>query len=166
MFVRFAPGIYQYTAIDDCTRIKVLALYSRQTAANTVLFLELVLEELPFPIQRIQTERGREFFAYIFQEQLMSYGISFAHQAALPHLNGKVERSQKTDWDEFYSIIDDLKSADLPDKLREWQDYYNHERPHGSLKTKRRGSDGSSWRTRRHLGRGRSTLRSGKRTHP
>ena len=26
---KIAPGLYQYTAIDDCTRIRVLALYKR-----------------------------------------------------------------------------------------------------------------------------------------
>jgi hypothetical protein len=43
-----------------------------------------------------------------------------------------VEGSQKTDWEEFYSIVD-LADPDLNEKLRQWQDYYNHERPHGSL---------------------------------
>lgn len=37
--------------------------YSRRTAANTVDFIECVVEEMPFTIQRIQTDRGREFFA-------------------------------------------------------------------------------------------------------
>ena len=46
---------------------RVLALYPRRSAANTLLFLERVLEELPFPVQRIQTDRGREFFALAVQ---------------------------------------------------------------------------------------------------
>jgi transposase InsO family protein len=74
---KIAPGLYQYTAIDDCTCIRVLALYPRRTAANPLLFLEKVIEEMPFPIQRVQTDRGREFFAYNFQERLMEYGIKF-----------------------------------------------------------------------------------------
>jgi len=37
---KIAPGVYQYTAVDDCTRIRVLAVYSRRTAANSLLFLE------------------------------------------------------------------------------------------------------------------------------
>ena len=65
---KIAPGLYQYTAVDDCTRTRVLALYKRRTAANSLQFLELAIEEFPFPIQRIQTDRGREFFAYCFQE--------------------------------------------------------------------------------------------------
>ncbi|CAK1697796.1 hypothetical protein VCRA2123O444_140084 [Vibrio crassostreae] len=35
------------------------------------------MEEMPFPIQRIQTERGREFFADKVQKQLMTYGAYF-----------------------------------------------------------------------------------------
>lgn len=133
---KIAPGLYQYTSVDDCTRFRVLALYSRRTAANTLRFLEHVVEEMPFPIQRIQTDRGREFFAYSVQEQLMAYGIKFRPiKPRSPHLNGKVERSQKTDWEEFYSTVD-LTSPDLDQKLEAWQDYYNQGRPHGSLQGK------------------------------
>src|SRR5947209_1272140 len=89
---KIAPKLYQYTAIDDCTRVRVLAIHSRRTAANSLLFLEKVIEELPFPIQRSQTDRRREFFTYDFQEQLMEYGIKFRpNKPASPHLNGKVE---------------------------------------------------------------------------
>lgn len=65
------PGIYQYTTIDDCSRYKVLRLYSRRTANNTMDFFDSVIEEMPFAIQRIQTSRGREFFAMQFQERLL-----------------------------------------------------------------------------------------------
>ncbi|CAK1708128.1 transposase [Vibrio crassostreae] len=62
---------------------------------------------MPFPIQRIQTERGREFFADKVQKQLMTYGIKFSpNKPGSPHLNSKVERSQKTDKTEFYPTID------------------------------------------------------------
>ena len=52
-----------------------------------------------------------------------------------PHLNGKVERSQRTDLDEFYATVD-LKDPVLVDQLSEWQHYYNWDRPHSSLKGK------------------------------
>jgi transposase InsO family protein len=130
---KIAPKLYQYTAIDDCTRVRVLAIYSRRTAANSLLFLEKVIVEMPFPVQRIQTDRGREFFAYVFQEQMMEYGIKFRpNKPASPHLNGKVERSQKTDLEEFWATVD-LASLDLEKKLDDWQVYYNEFRPHGSL---------------------------------
>ena|SRR5947209_9109913 len=130
---KIAPGLYQYTAVDDCTRIRVLALYKRRSAANSLLFLEKVIEEFPFPIQRIQTDRGREFFAYAFQEKLIEYGIKFRPlKPASPHLNGKVERSQRTDLEEFYATVD-LSAEDLGGRLDDWQSHYNEFRVHGSL---------------------------------
>ena len=46
-------GLYQYTAIDDCTRYRVLGLYPRKTAKYTLEFIDKVIEETPFPIQTI-----------------------------------------------------------------------------------------------------------------
>ena len=110
---KIAPDLYQYTAIGDCTRYRVLAPYTSRTAANTLLFLDKVLEEMPFPIQRIQTDRGRELFAYKVQDRLMECCIKFRPvRSGAPHPNGKVERSQKTDKDEFYPTVD-LDSSDL-----------------------------------------------------
>jgi transposase InsO family protein len=79
------------------------------------------MEEMPFAFQRIQTDRGREFFAYEVQEKLLEWGIKFRPiKPRSPHLNGKVERSQRTDLDEFYSTVD-LKGPALADRLSEWQ---------------------------------------------
>ncbi|MCV5714803.1 DDE-type integrase/transposase/recombinase, partial [Escherichia coli] len=72
---KIGPGLYQYTSVDDCTRSRVLRLYSRRTAANTLDFIDCVIEEMPFPIQRLQTDRGREFFAVKVQEKLKEYSI-------------------------------------------------------------------------------------------
>ena len=44
---KLAPSKYQYTAIDDCTRWRVLGIYRRRTAANTLLFLDRVIEAHP-----------------------------------------------------------------------------------------------------------------------
>lgn len=55
---KIAPGIYQYTAVDDCTRWRVLDIFKRRTAANTLEFLEKMIEQFPFPIQRIQSDRA------------------------------------------------------------------------------------------------------------
>ena len=64
----------------------------------------------------------------------MDYGIKFRPiRPGSPHLNGKVERSQKTDKLEFYATCD-LDDPDLEDRLAEWQHYYNWRRPHGALK--------------------------------
>jgi transposase InsO family protein len=130
---KIANGLYQYTAIDDCTRYKALALYTRRTATNTLDFLDQVLIRIPFPIQQIQTDRGQEFFAYVVQEYLKEHKIKFRPIKPLsPYLNGKVERTQKTDLDEFYSSVDP-KDQELRSKLIAWEEYYNKQRAHGSL---------------------------------
>ncbi len=104
---KIAPGIYQYTAVDDCSRWRVLELYKRRTAANTLDFIDGLVERFPFPIQRIQTDKGREFFAVKVQEKLKVYSIKFRPiKPTSPHLNGRVERSQKTDLEEFYATAD------------------------------------------------------------
>ena len=84
----------------------------------------------------IPGDRGREFCATEFQQRLLDWGIKFRPiKPASPHLNGKVERSQRTDLDEFYSAVD-LKASKLEDLLEEWQHYYKWDRPHGSLEGK------------------------------
>lgn len=131
---KIASGIYQYTAVDDCSRWRVLEIYKRRTANNTLLFLDLVMEQFPFPIERIQTDRGLEFFAEKVQEKLMSLSIKFRpNKPGSPHLNGKVERSQKTDLEEFYAIADLSDFENLREELSAWQFFYNWQRPHGSL---------------------------------
>ena len=130
---KIAPGLYHYSAIDDCSRYRVLGLYPRRTAANTILFLERAVEEMPFPIQRIQTDRGREFFAIKVQKWMQCYCIKFRPiKPRSPHLNGKVERSHKTDLLEFYSA-EDLNDPELGARLGEWQHHYNWHRPHSSI---------------------------------
>lgn len=41
---------YQFTVVDDCTRLRVLRLCPNKTAENAVLFLYEILEHFPFPI--------------------------------------------------------------------------------------------------------------------
>lgn len=131
---KIAPGLYQYTAIDDCTRWRVLRLYPRRTAENSCDFLDCMIEEFPFAFQRIQTDRGRAFFAYKFQERLMEYGLKFRPiKPRSPHLNGKVERSQKTDLEAFYPTVELQGVALLHELLSECQHYYNWQRPQGAL---------------------------------
>jgi len=88
---KIAPGIYQYAAVDDCTRWRVLDIFKRRNANNTLLFIDKMIEECPFPIQRIQSDRGREFFAEKVQLKMMDNCIKFRPvKPASPHLNGKV----------------------------------------------------------------------------
>jgi transposase InsO family protein len=135
---KVGPKCYQFTAIDDCTRMRVLRLYPNKKSESAVDFLGCVLDTLEFPIHRIQTDWGTEFFNEVFQEELMDHFIKFRPiKPRSPHLNGKVERSQLTDKSEFYSTIPKKeRTLDLAAKLLEWQNFYNYKRPHASLNGK------------------------------
>jgi transposase InsO family protein len=133
---KIGKNLYQFTAIDDCTRWRVLGLYSRRTAKNAAHFLsERVVEEMPFAIQRIQTDRGGEFFGTPFQLALQEENIKFRpNRPGAPHLNGKVERSQQTDKVEFWPTVDcSAPFSELEQELGLWQTHYNWERSHGAL---------------------------------
>jgi transposase InsO family protein len=112
---KIAPGLYHYAAIADCSRYRVMGLYPRRTGTHTIAFLERIIEEMPFAIQRIQTDRGREFFALRVQQGLKDHGIKFRPiRPASPHLNGKIERAHPTDLLEFYATVD-RNAVDLHD---------------------------------------------------
>ncbi len=116
---KIASGLYQYTAIDDCSRFMALGLYKRRNASNIIDFIEQACKMMPFPIQRIQTDRSTEFLAMEVQMLMMDWGIKFRPiKPASPHLNCKVERTQKTVLYEFYATVS-LKDPELSDRLEE-----------------------------------------------
>jgi transposase InsO family protein len=127
---------YQYTAIDDCTRLRVLRLYETNSQRSAIKFVDYVMEKLPFPVEVIQTDNGSEFQS-TFHWHVLDKGVRHVYiRPATPRLNGKVERSHRIDNEEFYRmlegvVIDDIKLFN--DKLLEWENYYNYDRPHGAL---------------------------------
>jgi len=50
-----------------------------------------------------------------------------------PQLNGKVERSHRTDQEEFYQLLTYTGDVDLEKRLTEWEGFYNYHRPHGAF---------------------------------
>jgi transposase InsO family protein len=127
---------YQFTAIDDCTRLRILRIYERCNQKSAIAFADYVLEKLPFEVVSIQTDNGAEFQSG-FHWHLLDRGIRHLYiKPATPRLNGKVERSHRIDNEEFYRQLDGvvIDSAELfNDKLAEWERFYNYARPHGSL---------------------------------
>jgi hypothetical protein len=51
-----------------------------------------------------------------------------------PQLNGKVERSHRTDQEEFYQLLTYTDDVDLNKKAAAWERFYNLDRPHGAFK--------------------------------
>lgn len=127
---------YQFTAIDDCTRLRVLRIYPQLNQKTAIQFLDYVLSRLPFQVEVIQTDNGAEFQS-AFHWHALDKGIAHTHiKPRTPRLNGKVERSHRIDAEEFYRMLDGvvIDTAEVfNDKLREWEDYYNYDHPHGGL---------------------------------
>lgn len=127
---------YQFTAIDDCTRIRVLRIYDRANQKTAIQFIDYVLEKLPFKVEVVQTDNGAEF-ASAFHWHVLDRGINHVYiKPRTPRLNGKVERSHRIDQEEFYRLLDGVVIDDTKlfnDKLQAWEDFYNFHRPHGGL---------------------------------
>lgn len=127
---------YQYTAVDDCSRIRILRIYDRINQKTSIQFTDYALARLPFKINCVQTDNGAEF-SNQYHWHLCDLGIRHIYiKPRTPRLNGKVERSHRIDQEEFYQllngkVIDSLEHFNF--KIKKWQDYYNYERPHGSL---------------------------------
>ena len=123
---------FQYTAIDDATRIRALQIYDRQNQINAIEFINYVVKKFPFRIKSIRTDRGHEFQAK-FHWHVEDLGMEHHYvKVRTPQLNGKVERSHLTDQREFYQLLTYTDDVDLKEKLSQWENFYNYGRPHGA----------------------------------
>ena len=127
--------LYQWTAIDECTRMRYVYGFEEHTPENSVKFLRMLVKAFPFRIQTIQTDNGVEFtFGFIsdtvecpFDTELRRLGIE--HKLIPPRTpwqNGKVERSHRNDQRYFYDW-ETFRSADeLNRKLKEHLEWSNN----------------------------------------
>jgi transposase InsO family protein len=132
---------YTYVAIDECTRWRFAYAFDSLDQGTTVKFLNMLKEACPFPIACIQTDNGFEFTYRLTPHMkdyvhLMSQWCSdnnVVHRCIPPgvkELNGKVERSHRIDEQYFYWKAPDKCLRTFNEKLTEWLNYYNEERPH------------------------------------
>lgn len=129
--------MYQYTAIDECTRMRCLAAYPEKSTYSSMLFLQKMKKFFPFMIQKVQTDNGPEFTKSftgakeddktLFEQQLQAYNIAYQKiRPYTPRHNGKVERSHRKDHEQFYAThhFDSLTDFEQQLAIRE-QDYNN-----------------------------------------
>ena len=142
--VRNNKHLYQWTAIDECTRLRFVYGFEEHTPENSVKFLRMLVKAFPFQIQTIQTDNGTEFtYKYISEEGECPFDtalreIGIAHKLIPPRTpwhNGKVERSHRNDqryfydWETFHSV------EELNRKLEEHLKWSNN-KPMRTLKDK------------------------------
>lgn len=119
--VKFVPSYsvsigqkyYQYTAIDECTRLVFREMYDEHSTYSSKDFLTKLLEAFPFPIREVQTDNGTEWTnallvkdpkdKTLFEAALAEMEIKYHRiRIATPRHNGKVERQHRLDEARFY----------------------------------------------------------------
>ncbi len=120
----------QFTAIDACTRYRVLQIDSHNSATSAVDFIERVRQKLPCAIKELQTDHGSEF-GTPFTWHVNDLGMTHRRIApGCPEQNGKVERSHRTDEEELYRQHQFQDEQELKTRLEAWEREYHVERPH------------------------------------
>ena len=109
--------LFQYTAIDEFTRLRFLAAYPEQSTYSSADFLSKLAkwyQRRGIQVECVQTDNGFEFtnrfsnskrdMPTLFEETAAELGIR--HKLIRPYTprhNGKVERSHREDQKRFYS---------------------------------------------------------------
>ena len=109
--------LYQYTAIDEFTRLRFLAAYPEQSTCSSADFLKKLFKwyaRRGIRVECVQTDNGFEFtnrfsnskrdLPTLFETTATQLGIR--HKLIRPYTprhNGKVERSHREDQKRFYS---------------------------------------------------------------
>lgn len=125
---------FQFAAVDCFTRKRVVALSPRLASQEGASFLRKVIEEFPFPIAAIQSDGGSEFLGAFGQAVREVELIHYFNRPNYPQGNGRVERSFRTDEEEFYQVQE--LPADLGGQLAAllaWNKVYEQVRPHQAL---------------------------------
>ena len=125
---------YQHTETDSFTRLRTLELVEQADSAAAAQAHARSRQRFPFPIATTNTdngsENGKEFAATLQRENV----FHFFSNVGTPTDNPRVERSHRTDEEEFYGrgnvhrTFDEQRAA-----LHRWEYRYNHERPHQAL---------------------------------
>ena len=124
--------LYQYTAIDEFTRLRFLAAYPEQSTYSSADFLQRLNKwyaRRGIHVECVQTDNGFEFtnrfsnskkdLPTLFENTAVQLGIR--HKLIRPYTprhNGKVERSHREDQKRFYSCHSFFSLEDFDKQLQ------------------------------------------------
>ena len=121
--VKFVPSrcvageskYYQYTAIDEYSRLVYREMYDEHSTYSSRDFIRKVISFYPFKIELVQTDNGTEWTnalisnsptPTLFEQELIKAKIEYKRiRIATPRHNGKVERQHRTDEKRFYKKL-------------------------------------------------------------
>ncbi len=154
--LRFSKARHQFTAIDTSTRIRFCLIYEDISNRSSILFLRKALrfyQSIGIEVERIQTDNHATFTnLYVGGRRKKEHELRRLHPFTLecfkrniehrlirpgkPNDNCFVERSHRTDDEEFYHLINLKQYRDnhkLQQALLHWIQTYNCYRLHSSL---------------------------------
>ena len=130
---------YQYTAIDEYTRLRVIWFAKEHSTYESSRFIEVMIKKFPFKIEEVQTDNGFEFTNRLnsnkskrnektmFEKKLEEKGIRHKYiKPYTPRHNGKVERSHRKDQERFYYNKIFFSFEDLVNRAKYWIKEYNN----------------------------------------
>lgn len=129
--------MYQYTAIDVVSRWRYANVFPQLDGNTTKRFLKELFNTSPVSIRMIQTDNGKEFGETItvWLRNRKTKHV-FSHKSR-PIENAYVERSHRTDEEEFYSLGGYGKTVtEFRENFTKYLRMYNELRPHWGLKGK------------------------------
>lgn len=129
---------YQYTAIDEYSRQRVVMATKEHSTYESAKFVKLIIKKFKFNIETIQTDNGFEFtnrLSYkadrntktFFEKELEVNNIKHKLiKPRTPKQNGKIERSHRKDQENLYYEQKFLNFEDFKRKLSRWIREYNN----------------------------------------
>lgn len=129
------PKLYQYTAVDECTRLRLRWIFDEHTNWNSVRFLHYVRKKMPFDINCVQTDNGTEFTTALVSPSTISEFERYCEKekihhkrirVATPRHNGKVERVHRMDSERFYYGRKFYSLEDANKQLQRYQRWDNN----------------------------------------
>jgi len=129
---------YQYAIIDIFSRYKDAVILNDVNQDNSTLALIEIVNKLPFKPTFIQTDNGFEFQSrFAMHAKALGLDYHYIHKSS-PNENAVIERSFRTDEDEFFFRLEE-PCKDYDDLRLKFADYlleYNTVRPHLGISLK------------------------------
>ena len=126
-----------HVAIDDATRIAYVEVLANQTAVTTIGFLTRAVAwfaTLGITVREVMTDNGSAYVSRAWSLTCAEHGlVHLRTRPYRPRTNGKAERFIQTLLREWAYATSYDSSQHRRRALPHWLDYYNHQRPHGSL---------------------------------
>jgi len=135
------PGFQAlHVAVDDHSRLAFTQLLADQKAQTTIAFLHDAREFFArhgIAVRALLTDNGSCYRSGLFSQACRSLQIKHRRTRPYsPQTNGKAERFIQTALREWAYAKHWTNSDQRDVSLQPWTDYYNHQRPHGSLNYK------------------------------